>query len=88
MQTLASAMPVFVPVAHAPIENAFSANSRSVGNEKRIQFAVFLCTSCSSARERSQLNGVPDEPADSSTTVPFSGIRPLRQRSANGYRLT
>src|SRR5580765_6287428 len=85
MQTFVRAIPVFVPVAQAPIENAFSANNRSVGNENRIQLAVFLCTSWSSAAERSQLNGVPDEPADSSTTVPASGIRPFRERSAKPY---
>ena len=76
-------MPMFVPVAHAPIENALIANRRSVGKVNRIQFAVFRCTSRSSRPERSQLNGVPEEPADSSTTVPTIGIRPLRQRSAN-----
>src|SRR5437868_2162599 len=88
MHTFARAIPVFVPVAQAPIENAFSAKRRSVGNEKRIQLAVFLCTSWSSAAERSQLNGVPDEPADSSTIVPALGIRPLRHRAANPYFLT
>src|SRR5436190_67685 len=88
VHTFESAMPMFIPVAHAPIENALRANKRSVGKQKRIQFALFLWTSCSSARERSQLNGVPDEPADSSTTVPTSGILPSRQRSAKSYLLT
>ena len=76
-------MPMFVPVAHAPIENALMANRRSVGNVNRIQFAVFRWTSRSSRSDRSQLNGVPDEPADSSTSVPAIGMRPWRQRWVN-----
>jgi hypothetical protein len=74
---------MFMPVAHAPIENAFSAKSRSVGYVQRTQFAVSRWTSWSSFAERSQLYGVPDEPADSSTIVPAIGWRPSQQRSAN-----
>ena len=82
MHTFDSAMPMFVPVAQAPMENAFSANRRSVGNVHRTQFAVSRWTSCSSFPDRSQLYGVPEEPADSSTSVPAIGWRPSQQRSA------
>ena len=83
MQTFDSAIAMFTPVAHAPIEKALSAKRRSVGYVQRTQLAVSRWTSCSSFRERSQLYGVPDEPADSSTSVPAIGCRPSQQRSEN-----
>ena len=83
MQACPSAMPTFVPVAQAPIENALIAKSRSVGYVYRTQLDVFRCTSWSSFAECSQLYALPDDPADSSISVPATGIRPSRQRSAN-----
>jgi hypothetical protein len=50
--------------------------------------ARFLCTERSSRRLRIQLNGCPDEPDDSSTTLPAISISPRQQRSCSGYALT
>ena len=50
--------------------------------------ARFLGTDRSSRRLRTQLNGCPDEPDDSSTTLPAISNRPCRQRCSCEYAVT
>ena len=82
--TCAIAMPVFVPVAQAPIEYALITNRRGDGNTIVVNPARFLCTDRSSRRLRTQLNGRPDDPDDSSTTLPTTASSPPRQRCSSG----
>ena len=78
------AMPVFVPVAHAPMENALIAKSLRVPKSSVMYPATFLCTVLSSRFERIQLYGVPDDPLDSSTTVPTVSMTPCQHLSGSG----
>ena len=82
--TCAIAMPVLVPVAQAPIEYALITNRRCDGKTIVVYPARFLCTERSSRRLRTQLNGCPDEPDDSSTTLPAISSSPRQQRSSSG----
>ena len=84
MAIRAIAIPVFVPVAHAPIEYALITNRRRPGKTIVVKPARFLCTERSSRRLRTQLNGRPDEPDDSSTTLPSISSSPRRQRCSSG----
>ena len=84
----AIAAPVVVPVAQAPIEYALMTNGRRIGNASPVYPAMSRCTASSSRSPRGQLNGRPDEPADSSTTTPRSGIRPSRHRAEESYAIT
>ncbi|MEV6632901.1 hypothetical protein AB0M54_19355 [Actinoplanes sp. NPDC051470] len=85
------AAPVVVPVAQAPIEYALITNRPRffrAGKIIVVYAARFRCTDRSSARLRTQLNGRPDDPDDSSTTLPTTSISPPRQRRCSGYLTT
>ena len=88
MATLAMASPVLVPVAHAPMENALMQNRLRAPNKNVTYPATLRWTVSSSFFDRIQLNGLPDDPDDSSTTVPTVSIDPFQHRSSSEYCVT
>ena len=82
------AMPMFMPVAHAPIEKALMVIHGSSPKAYRAKWLMKKWLTCLSSSDRIQLKGVPVLPDDSSIAVAFVGSLPFTHLSPGGYAMT